>query len=84
MMASAYQDNGTALILFLTFFALAGAALIIACVRGRQWGDLSSRRHYGETLTQEEQKTLRRSRRSVLIWAGIALACTALSFLALK
>lgn len=76
--------SGTALILFLTLLFLALAALIVAWIQGRQWGDLSSRRHYGEALTEEERRAMKRSRRSFWIWAGVSLLLTALSFFVLR
>ena len=78
------RDNGTILILFLIFMVLALAALIVAWLRGRAWGDLSSRRHFGEALTEEEQKALKRSRRSFFIWAGVSLVATAFAFFTLQ
>ena len=78
------QNNTAILILFLTFLSLALAALLIAWFQGRQWGDLSSRKHYGEALTEDEQKALRRSRRSFWIWAGVSAFFLALSFFALR
>ena len=78
------RDNGAALALFLIFLALSAAALIAAWALGRRWGDLSSRRRYGEALTEEEQGLLRRSRRSFWIWAGAALVMAGLSFYALR
>ena len=78
------QDDAVVLILFAVFSFLALAALLVAWGRGRQWGDLSSRRHYGEALTEEEQKALSRSRRNFWIWAGISLIFTALTFLTLR
>ena len=78
------RDNGTALTLFLIFLALSAAAVIVAWAQGRRWGDLSSRRRYGEALTEEEQALLRRSRRSFWIWAGVSLTMAALSFYALR
>ena len=72
------------LTLFLIFMVLALAALIIAWLRGRAWGDLSSRRHYGEALTEEEQLALKRSRQSFFIWAGVSLAAAAFAFFALR
>ena len=78
------QNNTAILILFLTFLSLALAALLIAWFQGRQWGDLSSRKHYGEALTEDEQKALRRSRRSFWIWAGVSAFFLTLSFFALR
>lgn len=78
------QNNTAILILFLVFLSLALAALLIAWFQGRQWGDLSSRRHYGEALTEDEQKALRRSRRSFWIWAGVSAFFLALSFFVLR
>ena len=78
------QDDAAVLILFLTFLLLSLAALLIAWFRGRQWGDLSSRRHYGEALTEDEQRALKRSRRSFWLWAGVAAVFAALSFFALR
>ncbi|MBQ9648326.1 MAG: hypothetical protein IJV43_08210 [Oscillospiraceae bacterium] len=78
------QDDATVLALFLVFLLLAVAALIVAWGKGRQWGDLSSRRHYGEALTEDEQKALGRSRRNFFLWAGVSLAMAALSFYALQ
>ncbi|MBR3561765.1 MAG: hypothetical protein IKN81_09645 [Oscillospiraceae bacterium] len=78
------QDGNTLLALFALFLLLSVAALTVAWWHGRRWGDLSSRRHYGEALTEEEQTMLRRERRSFLIWAGISLALMALSFFALE
>ena len=77
------QNVDVLLTLFLVFLLLSGAALIVAWVRGRQWGDLSSRRHYGEALTEDELAALRRARRSFWTWAGVSLALAALSFFAL-
>ena len=77
------QNNTAILILFLVFLSLALAALLIAWFQGRQWGDLSSRRHYGEALTEDEQKALKRSRRNFWIWAGVSAVFAALSFYAL-
>ncbi len=76
--------NGTALALFLVFLLLSFAALIVAWVQGRTWGDLSSRRHYGETLTEDERQALSRSCRRFWIWAGVSLLMAALSFFALR
>ena len=78
------RDDGAALTLFLIFLALSAAAFIVAWAQGRRWGDLSSRRRYGEALTEEEQGLLRRSRRSFWIWAGASLVMAALSFYALR
>ena len=78
------QNDAAILILFLVFLLLSLAALLIAWFQGRQWGDLSSRRHYGEALTEEEQKALKRSRRNFWIWAAVSLICAALSFFALR
>lgn len=78
------QNNTAILILFLVFLSLALAALLIAWFQGRQWGDLSSRKHYGEALTEDEQKALRRSRRSFWIWAGVSAFFLALSFFVLR
>lgn len=78
------QNNTAILILFLTFLSLALTALLIAWFQGRQWGDLSSRKHYGEALTEDEQKALRRSRRSFWIWAGVSAFFLALSFFVLR
>ena len=78
------RDDGAALTLFLIFLGLSAAAIIIAWAQGRRWGDLSSRRRYGEALTEEEQGLLRRSRRSFWIWAGVSLVMGALSFYALR
>ena len=78
------QNNTAILILFLTFLSLALTALMIAWFQGRQWGDLSSRRHYGEALTEDEQKALRRSRRSFWIWASVSAFFLALSFFVLR
>ena len=80
----ALRDNGAALTLFLVFLAFSAAAFIIAWAQGRRWGDLSSRRRYGEALTEEEQGLLRRSRRSFWIWAGVSLVMAALAFYALR
>ncbi len=76
-------DAGTILRLFLAFLLLSAAAFIIAWIRGRQWGDLSSRQHCGEALTEEEKAALRRSRRGFLVWGGISFVAAALSFFAL-
>lgn len=78
------QNDGAILVLFLAFSVLSLAALIIAWLRGRAWGDLSSRRHYGEALTEEEQKTLKRSRRDFFLWLGVSFVAAALSFFALR
>ena len=78
------QDDATILVLYSVFLLLAVAALVVAWVRGRQWGDLSSRRHYGEALTEDEQKALKRSRRNFFLWAGVSLVMAALSFFALQ
>lgn len=78
------RDDGAALTLFLIFLALSAAAVIVAWAQGRRWGDLSSRRRCGETLTEEEQGLLRRSRRSFWTWAGVSLIMAALSFYALQ
>lgn len=78
------QNDGVLLTLFLVLLAFALAALIAAWVRGRQWGDLSSRRHYGESLTSDERRTLERSRRDCLIWAGISVIAAALAFWLLR
>lgn len=77
-------DSGTALAVFLACLFAAFGALIAAWVRGRNWGDLSSRMHYGEALSAEERREMKRSRRSFLIWTGISLLFAALSFLALR
>ncbi|MBE7007897.1 MAG: hypothetical protein E7422_01920 [Ruminococcaceae bacterium] len=82
-----YEDarsDALLLSLFLAFLALALAALAVSWIRGRQWGDLSSRRHYGESLTSDENKALLRSRRDCLIWAGISVISTALAFWMLR
>ena len=78
------RDNGAALTLFLIFLALSAAAFVVAWAQGRRWGDLSSRRRYGEALTEEEQRMLRRSRGSFWIWVGVSLVMAALSFYALR
>ena len=78
------RDDGAALTLFLIFLALSVAALIVAWALGRRWGDLSSRRRFGEALTGEEEELLRLRRRSFWIWAGISLVMAALSFYALR
>ncbi len=77
-------DNGAALTLFVVFLFLSFAALIVAWVQGRAWGELSSRRHYGETLTEEERQTLGRSCRRFWIWAGVSLLLAGLAFFALR
>ena len=77
------QNVDVLLTLFLVFLLLSAAALIVAWARGRQWGDLSSRRHYGEALTEAEQQALRRSRRSFWLWAALSLIFAALAFFAL-
>ncbi len=77
-------NSAAVLVMFAAFLFLSLAALVAACVRGREWGDLSSRRHYGEALTEEEKTALRRSRRSFLIWMGVSLISAALSFFALR
>ncbi len=69
---------------FLVLITLSLAALIVAWAKGRQWGDLSSRRGFGEVLTDEEQQALARSRLHFWIWAGASLVLAALSFLALR
>ncbi len=79
-----FQNNGTALTLFLTLLTLSAAALGAAWVLGRQWGDLASRRHYGEALSAEEQAALKRSRRSFWIWAGASLFFAVLAFYTLR
>lgn len=84
MTNAAYQDNGRLLTLFVIFLTLSLAALIGAWVRGRKWGDLSSRQHYGEALSEEERKALRRSRRDFCIWAGASLIFAAFAFWALR
>ena len=78
------QDGNTLLTLFAIFLLLSAAALVIAWHYGRRWGDLSSRRHYGEALTEDELAALRRARRSFWIWAGVSLALAALSFFTLE
>ena len=78
------RDDGAALTLFLIFLALSAAAFIAAWAQGRRWGDLSSRRRYGEALTEEERGLLRRSRRSFWVWMGVSLVMAALSFYALR
>ena len=78
------QDGNTLLALFALFLLLSAAALVIAWHYGRRWGDLSSRRHYGEALTEDELAALRRARRSFWVWAGVSLALAALSFFALE
>jgi len=78
------ENSDRALAMFLVFLTLSLAALVIAWIRGREWGDLSSRRHYGEALTTKEQDALRRSRRSFWIWACASLILAAISFLALR
>lgn len=70
--------------LFLAFLLLSIFAMVIAWAKGRQWGDLSSRRRYGEALTEEERSALRKSFRAFLIWAGISLLLAVLSFYALS
>lgn len=79
-----FRDNGAALTLFLTLLALSAAALVAAWMLGRQWGDLASRRHYGEALSAEEQAALRRSRRSFWLWAGASLVLAVLAFYTLR
>ena len=76
-------NSAVILALFAGLLFLALAAFVAAWASGRQWGDLSSRRHYGEALTEDEKKALRRSRRAFLIWAGVSLLSAALSFYAL-
>ena len=78
------RDDGAVLALFLILLALSAAALIVTWAQGRRWGDLLSRRRYGEALTEEEQGLLRRSRRSFWIWTGVSLVMAALSFYALR
>ncbi len=78
------RNDETLLILFLSLSFLAFLSLLAAWFTGRRWGDLSSRRHFGEALTEEEMKTLRRSRRSFWVWAGISLVFLALSYLSLR
>ena len=77
-------NDAARLVLFLVLMLLAFAALAVAWAMGRQWGDLSSRRHYGEALTEEERAALGRSRRAFFVWAGVSAVLTALSFLALR
>ena len=78
------RKDGALLILFLAFLTLAVAALIVAWVQGQRWGDLSSRRHYGEALTEDEQAALIRSRRKFFLWAGASLAMAAAAFFAVR
>ena len=78
------RNDGATLTLFLTLLVISFAAIVAAWIYGRQWGDLASRRHYGEALSEDEQKTLRRCRRSFWIWAGISLLLAALSFIMLR
>ena len=82
-----YRETGnetTMLILFAAFLGIALVTLAVAWAKGRQWGDLSSRKHYGEALNTEERKTLSHSRRDCLIWAAISLTFTFLAFLMLR
>ncbi len=83
-MGGVYRDDGMLLVWFLVFLTLAFVALIVACIRGRRWGDLSSRRNNGEALSGEEVKTLKCSRRSFCIWLGISLLLAALAFFLLR
>ena len=78
------EMDGRLLRVFFLFMLLSFAALIGACASGRQWGDLSSRRHFGEVLSEEERKALRRSRRSCLIWAVASLLFALLAFRAIR
>ena len=78
------ENSGRALGLFLAFLALSLAALVAAWIRGREWGDLSSRRRCGEALTAKEQDALRRSRGGFCIWALASLLLAAISFLSLR
>ncbi len=79
-----FRSSGASLTLFLTLLLLSAAALIAAWSHGRQWGDLASRRRYGEALSEDEQKSLRRCRRNFWIWASISLTFATLSFFALQ
>lgn len=78
------EDSGRILTLFLVFLLAAFAALIVAWIQGRRWGDLSSRMRYGEALTEEEKKQMKRSLRNFLIWAGASLALATLAFFSLR
>lgn len=79
-----FADGGSSLLIFLVLLLLSFGALIAAWARGRVWGDLSSRLHYGEALTAEEQALLKASRRSFFLRAGVSLLLLALSFYALR
>ena len=78
------RNDGAVLTIFLVFLLLSAATLIVAWAQGRQWGDLSSRRHYGEVLSEDEQKALRRSRRNFWLWAGASALLAAAAFLTLQ
>lgn len=77
-------NESALLVIFIVLLALAFAALIIAWIKGQLWGDLSSRKHYGEPLSSEERRSLSRSRRSCLIWSCISAALAALAFFMLR
>lgn len=78
------RNDGVTLTLFLVTLVLSAAAMVAAWIFGRQWGDLASRRHYGEALSEDEQKAMRRCRRSFWSWAGISLLLAAFSFFLLR
>lgn len=78
------QDGAKLLRHFIFLFLLSAVCVLVAWARGRQWGDLSSRKHSGEVLTDKELETLRRSRRSFLLWLLASLILAALSFYALE
>lgn len=69
--------------LFFILLLFSFVSVIAAWISGRQWGDLSSRRRYGEALTEDEMKTLRRSRRSCLLWLFASALLAVLAFYAL-
>ena len=83
-MAVRFADSALVLRLFIIFLAASLAALLVACVFGRRWGDLSSRRHYGEALSEEELRALARARRGFLVWAGLSLVSAGFAFFALR
>ena len=78
------RNDSVTLTLFLASLVLSAAAMVAAWIFGRQWGDLASRRHYGEALGEDEQKTLRRCRRNFWSWAGISLLLAAFAFFLLR
>ena len=83
-MAYRTENYERMLALFFVFLLVSFAALIGACAKGHRWGELSSRRFYGEVLSEDERKQLKHARRECLLWMGVSFLCVLLAFRILR